>query len=205
MKYHKIPGVEKTVCTAEQMLAYNITWRNWKSWIDRGLTVKEAALECVDTFIKVYPEICAKYDLDAIQAALFGGIEAYIKNDVHILKTYEEVGRIFPAPYLKENSTPAKGKKAGSMEKRRYNIATRAGSEAVEGYIFEHSGITFGVHEQNGGSWSVEEFTTGMRVLVDKSRKIAVERIKNASEDFGLLPAVRKAMQMHAKINTAEA
>lgn len=39
MKYHKIRGVDKSTCTAEQKIAYNMAWYIWNdcryNWTDR--------------------------------------------------------------------------------------------------------------------------------------------------------------------------
>lgn len=76
MKYHKIPNVEKSVCTAEQMIAYNIAFRLHISYANQ-------------------------FEEDAIFSALLAGLYNYLSN-FHIFSSYEDIGRAFPAHYLKE-------------------------------------------------------------------------------------------------------
>ena len=80
MKYHKIRNVDKSVCTAEQKIAYNAAFYH--------------------TFD--YRETWKKYDIDAIQAALNAGMENYF-NGCSILSSYEEIGKTFPALYLNQH------------------------------------------------------------------------------------------------------
>lgn len=113
MKYHKIRGVEKSVCTAEQMIAYNVafartheyrdTWRKTKDQYMRFQQLEfihEAVQWCMK-FVKSNEKICKKYDIDSIWCALCNGLEDYWNGNV-VLWSYEEVGKIFPAPYLNE-------------------------------------------------------------------------------------------------------
>ncbi len=53
MKYHKIPNVEKSVCSAEQMIAYNIAFRLHISYADQFKKVSAvnqggARADCAD-------------------------------------------------------------------------------------------------------------------------------------------------------------
>lgn len=115
MKYHKIRGVDKFVCTCEQMIAYNVaftythkyreTWRKTKDQYMRFQQlefINEAVQWCMK-FVKDNEEVCKKYDIDAIWCALCNGLENYWNGNT-ILWSYEDIGKIFPAPYLNEST-----------------------------------------------------------------------------------------------------
>ena len=112
IKYHKIPKVDKSVCTAEQMIAYNYafayadryrdTWKKDKDKycnFQRQEFIHEAIAFCMK-MIMTSEKVKAKYDIDGIQAALNAGMENYFENKYSILTSYEDVGKIFPANYL---------------------------------------------------------------------------------------------------------
>jgi len=46
MKYHKIRGVDKSTCTAEQKIAYNMAWYIWNDCRYPGLYRPLAAQLC---------------------------------------------------------------------------------------------------------------------------------------------------------------
>jgi hypothetical protein len=110
MKYHKIPKVDKTVCTAEQMIAYNYAeaytsdyrkkWRECKDEYS-GIAKSEFIFEARNFCMKMLSDdIKRKYDIDAIQSALTAGLKNYFDNPYRILSSYAEIGKIFPALYL---------------------------------------------------------------------------------------------------------
>ena len=113
MKYHKIPNVEKSVCTAEQKIAYNIAFQLYISYADQFKKVNAvnsgaARADCDDLARKglewykmAYSYKPGKYDEDAIFSALLAGLYDYL-SDSHIFTNYEDIGRAFPAHYLKE-------------------------------------------------------------------------------------------------------
>lgn len=96
MKYHKIRNIPLDVCTVEQMVAYNLA--------------STYAIDCVKsgkfhTYAEIAQYITAnfyngKYDIDTVFCALNAGIEAYCKAKYHILTSYGEIGKMFPANYL---------------------------------------------------------------------------------------------------------
>ena len=112
MKYHKIPRVDKSVCTAEQKIAYNYAEtycyeyrKTWKESAHKyfGFQRKEFIAEAVAWCMKLMKnnkKIVEKYDLDAIQSALNAGMENYFNGAYGILGSYEEIGETFPALYL---------------------------------------------------------------------------------------------------------
>lgn len=113
MKYHKIPNVDKSICTAEQMIAYNIAFRLHISYADQfgkvnAVNSGRARADCADLAMEglkhyrmSYPYKPGKYDEDAIFSALLAGLYDYL-SDFHIFSSYEDIGRAFPAHYLKE-------------------------------------------------------------------------------------------------------
>lgn len=112
MKYHKIPKVEKSVCTAEQKIAYNYAstyadrYRDtWKNTADQYCEFQKSEFvhEAVEWCMKLMrdnAEIQRKYDIDAIFCALNAGMRNYFEAKYSILTSYEEIGKMFPANYL---------------------------------------------------------------------------------------------------------
>ena len=115
MKYHKISGVEKSVCTAEQKLAYNIAFQlhiSYANEFEKANSVNPGAArsscaELAKTGIRWYRMSYSykpgKYDEDAIFSALLAGLYNYL-SDFHIFSNYEDIARAFPAHYLKEGT-----------------------------------------------------------------------------------------------------
>lgn len=111
MKYHKIRNVEKSVCTAEQKIAYNIAWRIDLSYGSQfradlenvgNLAIDEAVTKLRDIGLKNYKlsyTYTDKYDIDAIFAALNAGLKKYLLKPF-IATRYDEIGEAFPANYL---------------------------------------------------------------------------------------------------------
>lgn len=111
LKYHKIRNVEKSVCTAEQMVAYNAAWRicerfdarrQWKnesaevSGMARVDYIMQLVRHCMKE-ISYDSKIMEKYDADAIESALRNGMKNYLESKKAIFTSYEEIGKIFPA------------------------------------------------------------------------------------------------------------
>lgn len=106
MTYHKIRNVEKSVCTAEQVIAYKIAFR---IWINRGgdiaaLPTASAQDDAEKRLVKLYISDLIKqgsrYNLDAVFCALNAGLHDYLFGDHHAMISYYDVGRAFPANYL---------------------------------------------------------------------------------------------------------
>lgn len=99
MKYHKIKGVGKSICTAEQKIAYNLSFA-YIDYIKRaGYDVPTAAHKLVELYQNGYDYIPGKYDIDAIFSALLAGLKNYC-NRPFIAADYETIGKAFPALYL---------------------------------------------------------------------------------------------------------
>ena len=111
MKYHKIRGVEKETCTAEQMIAYNAAFRLHISFQDEFDKVNAEApgnaqadcLKLVQIAMKQYRNQYdykpGQYDEDAIESALRAGIYDYMCKPF-IGSNYTQIGKAFPALYL---------------------------------------------------------------------------------------------------------
>lgn len=110
MKYKKIRGIDKSVCTAEQMIAYNLAWAyagkyrdTWKKSAEKYSRIAQTEFihEAVQWCMKFADDkIRAKYNVDAIQSCLNAGMENYFNGKYRILSSYEEIGKTFPAYYL---------------------------------------------------------------------------------------------------------
>lgn len=113
LKYHKIRGVDLSVCTCEQKIAYNIAFRlhisyqkQFNSFLLKN-PFASAVSEAVDKMVRIgieqytsaYDYKPEKYNIDAIFSALQAGLKNYLSN-FRILSSYEEIGKAFPAYYL---------------------------------------------------------------------------------------------------------
>lgn len=116
LQYHKIRGVDKSVCTAEQKIAYNMASRIYgdirfaKAWqqYDSGKVPaflqndweSKAIRTYFTTWQRDYNKASAHYNEDAIFSALRAGLHDFICHHAPIFTTYREVGQAFPAHYL---------------------------------------------------------------------------------------------------------
>lgn len=111
MKYHKIRNVEKTICTAEQKIAYNIAFNlhiTYQRDFDRvnACNPGGAKADCVrlahdglNSYQMSYDYKPGKYDEDSIFCALNAGLYGYLCKPF-IASNYEQIGKAFPALYL---------------------------------------------------------------------------------------------------------
>ena len=104
MKQHKIPGVEKTVCTCEQKIAYNLAfrchinyWREWDSVKDLGEAERAWGVDSLIENLMIDYDLNAlkKYNRAAVKAALAAGLEKYMDR-FFIASSYEQIGQAFP-------------------------------------------------------------------------------------------------------------
>lgn len=106
MKLHKIPGIDKNICTCEQKVAYNYAfmWRDslekiYKS--DASEAVKSEAYQDIINYVisslKEH-ETDKKYNIDAIINCFRNGIKNYMEG-FSVLWNYEDIGKIFPCLY----------------------------------------------------------------------------------------------------------
>lgn len=104
MKYGKIKGIEKNICTAEQVVAYNLAFKYRdmiKPVYDKmpmGFQKNEVIMQAAR---RLSNEV-EKYDADAVFCALTAGLEKYMNSKYAILTTYSEISEMFPALYLNE-------------------------------------------------------------------------------------------------------
>lgn len=114
MTYHKIRNVPLEVCTAEQMVAYNIAFATHINYQDKYDKAKAISSICADDLVRdiILMEVQnfkrgmeeglykKNFDIDAIQACLNAGLVNYLDH-FFIATDYEKVGKAFPAHYLK--------------------------------------------------------------------------------------------------------
>lgn len=110
IKYHKIRGVDPAVCTAEQMIAYNIAFRSALNGRDKYFELKARSGVAAADFIRAeiydgirdytraYDYKPGKYNIDGIFTALSSGLENYY-NNYFIASNYETIGKCFRALY----------------------------------------------------------------------------------------------------------
>ena len=109
MKLHKIPGVEKDVCTCEQKLAYNLAFRihmsysdEWQNAKAQGKAARELLLEDLVRRAMLgydsYNDVTGtgkRYTREAVKTALAAGLEKYLDR-FFIADSYEHIGQAFP-------------------------------------------------------------------------------------------------------------
>lgn len=106
MKMHKIYGVDKNICTAEQKIAYNYAFshRTWLEMIYKSDNTEVVKSEAYQDVISLVAKCLKdngtdkKYNIDAIIHCLRNGIENYMKQH-SILNSYEEIGKTFVCLY----------------------------------------------------------------------------------------------------------
>lgn len=102
-KQHKIRNVDKQVCTAEQMLAYNFafsmgdTIKRWYNRCTTGIQRSEVTQEFTMMCMKQFEN--SRYNLDAIVHIFRNNIENYVKSGCKIYINYKEIGEMFPCGY----------------------------------------------------------------------------------------------------------
>ena len=88
-KAHKIPGILKNVCNAEQKIAYNFLFA-------RHDTPKNKALSMIqDTLNREQYTTFKKYDIDLIYHYVLQSFDRYHNyNSTGILWSFEEIGKV---------------------------------------------------------------------------------------------------------------
>ena len=101
---HKIRGVDKQVCTAEQMLAYNFAFSRkdvMKKMYEKcqtGINVSEVEIIFVQDCIKTFKN--TKYNLDAIVHIVRKNMKKYAEMEgCGIFASYDEIGKTFACDY----------------------------------------------------------------------------------------------------------
>lgn len=90
MKTHKIRGVSKSVCTAEQRIAYDLAF----SYLHINDFSVEAALDIWEVSAQAQS---GRYNAEAVEAALRAGAEAY-RAKPFVAWNHEQIGAAFPLP-----------------------------------------------------------------------------------------------------------
>lgn len=106
MNMHKIRGVDKEVCTAEQKIAYNYAFM-YRSTMEKirdsdttEITKDEAYQQVIGWLIRGVKDngIDKKYNIDAIVHCFRNGIKNYMEG-FSVLWNYEDIGKTFPCLY----------------------------------------------------------------------------------------------------------
>ena len=101
-KTRKIKNIDKSICTVEQKLAYNIAFRIYINHETeyKKIPTESAKAEAREKLTRLYLKSIdsEKYNHDVIFAALNAGLEKYL-NKNFIACNYEEVGEAFPINY----------------------------------------------------------------------------------------------------------
>lgn len=84
---HKISGVDKNICTAEQKLAYEYAW----TYRNLNMTATELAL-----LVMKWRAGDTKYNWCAVSHLIDMHFDSYRGSKCHILSSYDEIGRAFP-------------------------------------------------------------------------------------------------------------
>lgn len=94
-KPHKIPGIEKSVCNAEQKIAYNFLFA-------RHDTPKYKALDMIQKALAAGKETnFKKYDIDLIYHYVLQSYERYMThNKTGILWSYSEIGNVINSDFI---------------------------------------------------------------------------------------------------------
>lgn len=112
IKYHKIRTVDKSICTAEQKIAYELAFRLHISYQDSWNAMKSRSVSemCLSNAINDLigeattmfqrSEWATKFDIDGTICALRAGLRNYL-DGFFIATSYEQIGKAFPAHYLK--------------------------------------------------------------------------------------------------------
>ena len=110
MTYHKIKNIPLTECTAEQKIAYNLSFAYYYNVLkeynrlpmqfQKSELVYASVRKMLDLYRMGRDYKPGKYNEDAIFCALNAGFENYLKAKYHILSSYKEIGEMFPANFL---------------------------------------------------------------------------------------------------------
>lgn len=114
LQYHKIRGVDKSVCTAEQKIAYNMAsriygdirfakvWQQYDSGKVPAFLQNDWESKAIRTYFTTwqrdYNKASAHYNEDAIFSALRAGLHDFICHHGPIFTSYREIAKNFTAP-----------------------------------------------------------------------------------------------------------
>lgn len=106
MKVKKIRNIEKSVCFAEQKIAYNyaFSFRDMLEKINNSGKMEFVKAEMYQDIVNMVIDgvkrngIDQRYNIDAIIHCFTNGIEKYL-SEFSVLNSYEDIGRIFSCSY----------------------------------------------------------------------------------------------------------
>lgn len=110
LKCKKIKNIDKSVCTAEQKIAYNLAFRAHITFGDKfrqaiknnetAMNLNDYVIQCRDFVLKQWKNSKDhdKYNEDAIFCALNSGLKNYMENPF-IASDYETIGKCFKLEY----------------------------------------------------------------------------------------------------------
>lgn len=110
MTYGKIRGINKEVCTAEQVIAYKLSLR-YRNIIKDAYDKMPMGFQKSEILMQATRKLSSKvekYNKDAVFCALNAGLENYINSERAILSSYSEVSKMFPAYYLEDERRKTK-------------------------------------------------------------------------------------------------
>lgn len=107
IKVHKMKGVDKSFCCAEQKIAYNYAFMYYDCGLkiinsDAAYIVKSDALFEIEKWVLDSLKrngTDKKYNIDAIMIAFRQGFKNYCKCKYHIFTSHKQVAEIFKIPY----------------------------------------------------------------------------------------------------------
>lgn len=101
-KTHKIRNIDKSICCAEQKIAYNyaFSYRSILEKAKQNKKLQETINQTINWMTKDFEreEINKRYNTKIILICYKTGIEKYL-NGFSILTNYKEIGNIFSFPY----------------------------------------------------------------------------------------------------------
>lgn len=94
-KAHPIPGVAKSVCTAEQKIAYNLAF---SAYINFDLATPEGIAAAIDASIAGLARNpkTKRYNTALIECLILENMESFAAAKYKILASFAEIGQAFP-------------------------------------------------------------------------------------------------------------
>ena len=92
---HKIHGVDKNVCCAEQKIAYNLAFASRSMIIRANMSSEEAIPEMLRMFRLSYDYKPGRFDEQIIASALAAGFPKY-REHFKLATNYEQIAEMFP-------------------------------------------------------------------------------------------------------------
>ena len=108
-KSHKIPGIDKNICCAEQVIAYNYLFSWCLNDHDKSYALdhiqKELSAKAAGTYNELYhpihPEKPGRYDYDLVYHFILQSWDRYIENNKPIFGDYSKLATIIYSDHYK--------------------------------------------------------------------------------------------------------